>query len=127
MAQFLPSKDREYLESHGFSFEEMESGGQKGVVLRDVELPAGKYDVPKADVLLLLPGGYPDAPPDMFYLNPWLRLSAAGRFPRAADQAVSFANVSWQRWSRHSDDWRIGRDGIWTMIKRYQHAIEIAE
>jgi hypothetical protein len=125
--QFLPSKDREYLESHGFVFEEIEAGGQKGVVLREVVLPPGKYDVPKTDVLLLLPGGYPDAPPDMFYLYPWVRLAGVGRYPRAADQAVAFANLNWQRWSRHSDQWRAGRDGIWTMIKRFEHAVEIAE
>jgi hypothetical protein len=120
-------RDREYLEAHGYSFEEADTGGQKGVILKGVVLPESKYDSGKVDVLFLIPNGYPDAPPDMFYTNPWLRLQPGGNDPRAADQPVDFAGIKWQRWSRHSDQWRPGRDGIWTLIKRFEHAVEIAQ
>ena len=123
----LPLRDVEYLESHNYLFDEQEFGGQKGVILKQLKLPNLKYDSDLADVLFLLPSGYPDSPPDMFFANPWLKLRSVDRFPRAADQPFPYANISWQRWSRHSDQWRPGRDGIWTMIKRMEHALEIAE
>ena len=124
---FLPLRDAEYLDSHNFRYEQKEYGGQKAIILIDFPLPAEKYDFAAVNVLIILPNGYPDTSPDMFHTIPWIKLRAAGRFPRAADQTVSFADISWQRWSRHSDQWRPGRDGIWTMIKRVEHAIEIAE
>jgi len=124
---FLPLKDREYLETRGYLYEEKEHGGQKAIVLKNVSLPALKYNFPAVNVLILLPGGYPDTPPDMFFTDPWVKLVAANRVPRAADQPFDFAEIKWQRWSRHSSEWRAGRDGIWTMIKRIEHAIEIAE
>ena len=130
---FLPLRDLEYLESHGYNFDQKEFGGQKGLILKGISLPDGKYivdsdvGVDKVNVLIILPSGYPDAQPDMFHTDPWIKLRAVGRAPRAADQPVAFADINWQRWSRHSDQWRPGRDGIWTMIKRLEHAIEIAE
>jgi hypothetical protein len=126
VVEFLPARDRTYLQSHGFSFDEIDGGGQKGVILRSVVLPAGRYDAESTDVLIIVPGGYPDAQPDMFYTLPWVRLKSSGAYPSRADQPIDFAGQRWQRWSRHSDQWRPGRDGIWTMIKRFEHAVEIA-
>lgn len=123
---FLPPKDREYLVGKGISFEEHEDGGQKAIILKQHRLPDGRFDANKADILILLPSGYPDAAPDMFHLLPWVKLSNSNRYPRAADQPVSFKGECWQRWSRHSAEWRPGADGIWTMIKRVEQAIEAA-
>lgn len=123
---FLPPADLEYLRGKGITFEEHVDGGNKGVILKRYQLPAGRFDAPVADVLILLPAGYPDAPPDMFHLMPWVRLVPANKFPNAADQAVQFLGQSWQRWSRHNNEWRPGVDGIWTMLKRVQDALEKA-
>lgn len=123
---FLPVKDREYLESKGIEYEEHEEGGQKGVILKARPLPAGRFDTEKADILILLPSGYPDAAPDMFYLSPWVKLTSGGRYPRKADNAFEFKGLSWQRWSRHNREWRPGADGIWTMIKRVDFALQEA-
>lgn len=125
--KFLPSKDQLYLESRSLTFESVDSGGQKAVIFRDYELPENKFDSPRTDVLVLLPPGYPDAAPDMFFTFPWVRLKQEGRYPTAADAPFAFANITWQRWSRHSDEWRRGKDGIWTMMKRIDHALEIAK
>src|SRR6266480_6277517 len=108
---FLPLRDREYLESRGIQYEEIDTGGHKAIRIKSWQLPSGKYSAPAADVLILLPAGYPDIQPDMFYTSPWLQLSAQGRYPKAADQPLSLAGVSWQRWSRHASEWRPGRDG----------------
>jgi hypothetical protein len=61
---FLPECDREYLTDKDIAFEEIVDGGQRGVVLRQHLLPAGLFDAPKADLLILVPAGYPDVPPD---------------------------------------------------------------
>jgi hypothetical protein len=123
---FLPEPDRTYLASKAISFEEAEDGGRKAIILKGYALPDGRFDADVADILILLPPGFPDVSPDMFYLLPWVKLVPANRFPNAADQPLSFGGKSWQRWSRHNNDWRPGVDGIWTMIKRIDHALEIA-
>ena len=123
---FLPARDRAYLAEKAIAYEEVDSGGQRGVRFRAYPLPAGHFSEPQADLLILLPPGYPDLPPDMFYLLPWVRLAANSNYPRAADAAHPFAGESWQRWSRHSQEWRPGIDGIWTMLKRVDNALRIA-
>lgn len=122
----LPSKDRRYLEMRGLAFREVEQRGEKGVVLTDFPLPGGKFQVPRADILIVLPPVYPDAPPDMFYAIPHLRLVAGSRSPRATEAQLNFDGQRWQRWSRHNDQWRPGFDGLWTMVKRIETALEVA-
>lgn len=123
---FLPPADIEYLKSKGIRFEEKDEGGKKGIILKGRPLPAGRYDASKADILILLPPGYPDVAPDMFYLMPWVKLVPANKYPNKADQPLQFAGQKWQRWSRHNKEWRPGVDGIWTMIKRVDDALERA-
>lgn len=122
----LPAADREYLEAKGIAFEEVEDGSKKGIILKSRPLPSGRFDAAIADILIILPPAYPDVAPDMFHLIPWVRLVPAGTYPRAADRPVSFQGKSWQRWSRHNNEWRPGIDGIWTMVKRVEDALERA-
>jgi hypothetical protein len=123
---FLPPTDLEYLRSKDITFEEHQDGGRKGIILKNYALPTGRFDASAADVLILLPPGYPDVPPDMFHLIPWVKLVRKNAFPNAADRPVDFNGQRWQRWSRHNNDWRPGVDGIWTMLKRVQDALEKA-
>ena len=122
----LPMKCRRYLTERGIAFEEVEDGSQKAAILRGFALPLGRFDTPSADILILLPAGYPDSPPDMFHALPWIKLVSTKCYPKAADQPVLFAGQSWQRWSRHNNAWRPGVDGIWTTLKRIQTALEEA-
>lgn len=121
----LPMMDRTYLELHQIDHELVQDGGQIGVILKDVSLPENRFDHAKADVLILLPGGYPDACPDMFFLFPWVKLKSTSAFPPKADVGHPFAGRNWQRWSRHSNEWRAGVDGLHTMIARARHAMEV--
>ena len=121
----LPLKDRRYLNERRLNFEEIEQP-QKAVVLKGFELPPERFDAANADILILLPASYPDCAPDMFYAFPWLRLLASRNYPRAADASLGFMGQNWQRWSRHNDAWRPGVDGIWTMVKRLETALEAA-
>jgi hypothetical protein len=123
---FLPAADRDYLVAKQIVFEEIEDGGRKGVILKSRRLPRGRFDAAAADILIILPPGYPDIAPDMFHLLPWVKLVAGGRYPSKADCSVAFAGHNWQRWSRHNNEWRPGVDGIWTMVKRVEDALEKA-
>lgn len=119
----LPRRDRAYLEQNFPDHLPLVCEGQTGVILKDFPLPVQLYDVEKVDILILLPAGYPDVPPDMFYCTPWVMQKAKGGYPKCADCAHPFNGISWQRWSRHNSHWRVGKDGIWTMIKRVDCAL----
>ncbi|MCB1357231.1 MAG: hypothetical protein KDK53_12275 [Maritimibacter sp.] len=122
----LPRQDRSYLEGRGIAFREVVEGAKKGVILAGVTLPEGKFQVAKADILILLPQSYPDVAPDMFYAAPHLKLVSGQREPRCTQARQTFDGQSWQRWSRHNNQWRPGIDGIWTMVKRVEEALEVA-
>ena len=121
----LPIADRRYLTQRCVNFQEIEEP-QKAVVLQSYGLPLQRFDAASADVLILLPASYPDCAPDMFYALPWLRLVGSQRFPTAADVPLEFRGQTWQRWSRHNNEWRPGVDGIWTILKRVDTALEVA-
>jgi hypothetical protein len=123
---FLPSRDKAYLAEKAIRFEEVEAGGQRGVIFPAYPMPAAQFDAAAADTLILIPPGYADVPPDMFYLEPWVKLTRSNRYPRCADVPHVFAGRTWQRWSRHSAEWRPGIDGIWTMLKRVDNALRAA-
>ncbi len=125
-AVVLPPEDRDYLREQGIEYEEVIEGATKAVVLKGWSLPPARFDAGAADILILLPPAYPDCAPDMFYLMPWVRLAASQRYPTAADQPHAYAGKTWQRWSRHNNAWRPGVDGIWTMVRRIERALEIA-
>ena len=122
----LPSDDRQFLDDHGLAYREVSDSGHKGVVLVDFKLPEIKFQVSAADILILLPPGYPDAPPDMFYALPWLELASGGGYPNRANKSWQLDGENWQRWSRHSSEWRAGTDGIWTMVQRVNRALREA-
>ena len=123
----LPEADQRYLDIHGLSGAIVSDGPHTGVVLGQMKLPQGKFNHLTADVLVILPPGYPDVPPDMFFCDPWLTLASACRYPTCADQSHAFLGRNWQRWSRHNNNWRPGVDGLHTMIKRIEHALAEAK
>lgn len=123
---FLPSRDREYLKSHKIVFEEVVERNHLGLILKQYRLPSGHYDLETTDILILLPSGYPDIAPDMFFLLPWVKLARSQKYPPRANISYQFKGQNWQRWSRHNRQWRRGVDGIWTMLKRVNNALEVA-
>ncbi|MCJ2007050.1 multiubiquitin domain-containing protein [Methylobacterium sp. J-092] len=123
LSALLPPRDVAYLDNRGIAHDDLVEGGQRGIVLRDFPLPAGKFDANRADFLLLLPPGYPDCPVDMWYAFPWLRLAGTGVDPRQTSVPLQAAGRTWQRWSRHNYEWRPGTDGVHTMVKRIERAL----
>jgi len=124
--EVLPAEDFRYLVEKESDYIVVKEKNHVGVIFNGFPLPEGKFDADVARVLVLLPANYPDVAPDMFFTDPWLKLSASGSYPRQANQPLQLAGTRWQRWSRHNREWRIGKDGIWTMLKRIEHAIEVA-
>ena len=127
LCEWLPACDRRYIESNGYTVDCIEHSNQKAVVIRDFELPRDRFNITHSDILILLPPAYPDAPPDMFYADPWIHLKPSGRYPNQADQPHRFGDRVWQRWSRHSSEWRPGVDGLRTHVRRVRTAMETAK
>ncbi|WP_079470020.1 E2/UBC family protein [Chitinophaga ginsengisegetis] len=126
---FLPLKDRSFLKSKGFTYREINDGVQKGIIIDNFSIhPEGKFSSNSASLLILLPNGYPDVAPDMFYFIPALRLINTGSLPAQADQILTFHGATWQRWSRHGppDAWRPGTDGLQSYLQRVFNALNAA-
>ena len=125
---FLPEFDREYLLQNEYIFKEKIEANRNGLIIRDWILPAGKYNLGKSDLLILLPNGYPEVKPDMWYFNPAILLAPSNRLAKQTQVNINFDGKPWQRWSRHypANEWRSGIDGIHTYLKKVQIALEIA-
>lgn len=121
--EILPNADRRYIKDHELAIELIKEGNQSAAIVRKFTLPPKTFDATDVDVLILLPQGYPDTPPDMFYTWPWLKLVGTELLPHCADHAFAFGERNWQRWSRHSQEWRAGTDGIWTVLRRVDAAL----
>lgn len=125
---FLPEFDREYLLEKGYQFEEKIDANRNCLVIRKWQLPIGKYNFQTSDLLIILPNGYPEVRPDMWYFNPTILLAPSNRPARQTQTNINFEGKVWQRWSRHypANEWRSGIDGIHTYLKKVQTALEVA-
>lgn len=126
---FLPSNDRRFLTTKGYSFREVNDGANKGLIIDNfLTLPEKKYNQANSSLLVILPTGYPDVPPDMFYFQPALTLAVTNSYPAYADVMQVCFQQTWQRWSRHAptSDWRVGKDGIHSYIQRVLMALNTA-
>ena len=125
---FLPEFDRDYLSMKGYQFEEKIDANINGLIIRNWALSLGKFNLPSSDLLIIIPNGYPDIKPDMWYFNPDLLLAPSNSPIRQTQAKINFEGKSWQRWSRHfpANEWRSGIDGIHTYLKKIQVALENA-
>ncbi len=112
----LPQADREFLDGLDIDYEVVGESGMICVVLKGWELPAG-FDQEIADTLIRLAPGYPDIPPDMWWLDPPARL-AGGVDPRNTGVYEGYLGRKWQRWSRHlnAGQWKSGIDCLETYV-----------
>lgn len=112
----LPEVDTDYLKLKGFTW----SLPQPGYLLfKGVDVSTDKYDKPRVDLLIRIPGGYPTAALDMFYVSPELKLRSGG-VPTASEVREDHIGRNWQRFSRHMNSglclWRPGRDSLKTFL-----------
>jgi len=109
--------DAEYLDARGLAWETLIEGPSRWVLVRRFPIPEG-YNVPEADIAILLPDSYPTTQLDMVYASPALSL-ASGAPIGAADVIQALDGRSFQRWSRHrtaANPWRPGIDYLGTHI-----------
>lgn len=126
---FLPQKDREYLEAKGLQFLEIQENGRNGLIIENYRVPSEKYNVPSVKLLILIPQGYNDVHPDMFFCTPTLTLIPGNSLPVATNGVITFNGSNWQQWSRHltvGNDWRAGIDGIDSYLQKVNHALKTA-
>ncbi len=104
--------DREYLNRKKFNHGTFSHGQFLAIVIYDFPLAPG-YQIASTNLLILLPGGFPDAAPDMWWCDPWVRL-ANGTDPVAASVREQIGPRVWQRFSRHfgASRWAPGRSGV---------------
>jgi hypothetical protein len=125
---FLPESDREYLASKAITYELKSLNGTNGLIIKDWVLPLDKYNRETADLLILIPPGYPDVHPDMWYFSPAILLKPNNAYPRQTNAQINFDAREWQRWSRHLSpgEWRSTTDGIHTFLQKVINALVIA-
>ncbi len=122
----LNEHDVAFLNSHGWRYETHSDGELLNLVIFSYELPPG-YAATHADLLIRLPGGFPDAAPNMFWLDPPARNQSDAE-PAGADQRESYVGRSWQRWSRHlsAAEWRPGIDNLQSYMRFVRTNLEAA-
>lgn len=112
----LPTADVEHLRHRGLRFRAVMDGNFVNLFVLGYPLPAG-YDRSAVDLLIRLPApGWPDVKADMWWTLPWVKVAATNTLPDRAAKAQAFEGESWQRWSRHSNKWRPGVDGLATFL-----------
>lgn len=108
----LPSSDEIFLSERDIAHSVQEDSGMTCIVFPAWSLPDG-YCPPSADLLVRLPAGYPDIPPDMWWFEPAVALSNGVAIP-ATEVREQHLGRTWQRWSRHfqAGQWQSGIDGL---------------
>ena len=108
----LPAIDMAFLNERGIAHEIIPEAGMTCVTLPQWPLPKG-FDRDVSDLLVRLPPGYPDTPPDMWWFSPAV-LRSDGRALPNTNVIERYLGRSWQRWSRHfsSGQWKSGIDGL---------------
>lgn len=108
----LQESDQAFLDESGVEYDIRLEGGMVCVVMKNWSLPPG-YSPERSDLLLRLPAGFPDVPPDMFWFDPAVSYSQGG-VPPASESREAHLGRTWQRFSRHlaSGAWHPGRDSL---------------
>lgn len=102
------------------------------VVVEDVTLSAG-YNRDTTDILLIIPAGYPETPPDNFWVPPGLRLENDGQPDAFNPNHRTHEGEEWDRFSWHEDDgWAPSKDvkdgsNLLTFMRTVEERLEEAE
>lgn len=112
----IPEPELESLRDDGLEFSIVPEGNVTCIVVQKFALPPG-YQRNEADLLLRLPPGFPDTPPDMWWFDPPVQ-RADGKAIPATQVKESHLGRTWQRWSRHfrAGQWRPGVDSLETFL-----------
>lgn len=121
----LRPADATVLGELGLAHEVQDEPGFVCILIKDFRLPAGLR--PDTTTLLLrLPLGFPDATPDMFWLDPPATSPESGIIP-GTELTEIHVGRRWQRWSRHiQGQWRPGVDNLRTYLAYVRRCLDQA-
>lgn len=107
----LSLRDRTFLEAEYPDHEVWSEENHVCVVINAFTLAPG-LQPGASDLLIRLPGGYPDQRPDMFWFADGITRTDGRSIP-AIESKGTFGDRVWHRWSRHMVDaeWR-STDGL---------------
>lgn len=111
----LRPKDQEYLDRKDWTYEVTVEKDKIYVVVKDM-LFSSKYTPRKADLMFMILPGYPTVKLDMFWTRPDVLLASNNKKPPSTESIEQHLGMSWQRWSRHLEEWRPGIDGFETFF-----------
>jgi len=116
----LPAADVAYLKERGLAPTVMVDSGMLCVLFAGFELPPG-LEPRTIDLLFRFSPGYPDVPPDMWWIAPAVRRTDGTTIP-ATEHSEHHLGRVWQRWSRHLQpgQWRPGLDGLQTYLAIFE-------
>lgn len=121
----LRDADKATLDDLGLPYDVETDGAFLTVVVHGYRMPSG-LNPEAADLLVRLPPGFPDAAPDMFWLEPFVSTSAGSGIP-GTESREPYAGRTWQRWSRHiSGQWRPGIDNLGTYLAYIRRCLDQA-
>lgn len=110
----LRPADRATLDGLGLRYSVQPEGEFAAIVIEGFDTHTGLAPR-QTDLLILLPPGFPDASPDMFWTTPFV--TVAGAPIGGTDQTGLYVGRTWQRWSRHiGTQWRPGIDNLGTYL-----------
>ncbi len=120
LAMTLPPKlqrEIEELTSIPYAIEVCEDADFINLVFKGFPLGEG-YNAPTSDLLLKVPRSYPEASPDMFWVEPEITL-ATGQIPQSAETIESHLGKNWRRfsWHRQGSPWNPTIDNIHGFIE----------
>lgn len=114
----LSLEEEEYLNANYPSSWDYQSS--YGLVIKNFPIPMG-YTLEKADMMIIIPQGYPGAALDMFYFSPELKKTNGNTINALARE--DHFDIQWQRWSRHYT-WVPGQDSIISHIEFVKNALQ---
>lgn len=112
----LPEEDVDYLSQKGYKWQLQSEGSEWWLTIE--AFPIGeRYSSRSVDMLIRIPPQYNQAPLDMWFVSPEIKLGSTGAHPPAASHFEDHFGRRWQRFSRHfPTPWRPGIDGLSTLI-----------
>ncbi len=117
--------DEAVLDELGLRYDVDTDGAFVTVLVSGLPLPGGLRPE-QSDLLLRLPPGFPDAAPDMFWLDP-VAVGLDGGVIAGTETREAYLGRSWQRWSRHiGGQWRPGIDNLGTYLAFIRRCLDQA-
>jgi hypothetical protein len=121
----LRPADDAVVDEFGLPYEVGQDGAFVTVIIRGFPMPAG-LQPRSSNLLLRLPPGFPDAAPDMFWLEPFVAGPGGAVIP-GTEQREFHLGSTWQRWSRHiGSGWRPGIDNLGTYLAYIRRCLDQA-